>query len=514
MAEAHKRNLKVVIDLVLSHTSEEHAWFKESRASRNNPKSSWYVWADPKPDGTVPNNWLSIFGGPAWQFDTRRGQYFMHNFLKSQPDLNLHNVEVQDALLSAAEFWLKRGVDGFRLDVANFYMCDRFLRDNPPRPKVIACFDFDPLFAYCVYGRILRWIRQFRSPTRTTCNCICTTSRRKRTFSSSSACAPSWTSTTTLCPSLRSACHSLSLSLSPPGCLVWFANHACAQIGDDRGVVMQAAYVAGSDRLHTAYSFDLLSPTLSTHTIRAAVEQFFQQPGGGWPAWAFSNHDFPRAVSRWGHGEPALGKVLMALLCALRGTIFVYQGEELALTEAKIPFELLQDPYGIEMWPEMPGRDGCRTPMPWTRAGPAAGFSAGHRPWLPIPEEHRERAVDVQESDADSMLAFTRAFLEFRRQWRHVLGYGTIQFCQFPDTHVLAFTRRARNPVSGLQEQLFCAFNLTAAPVLLHQPEWVHYELAPLQTGLAGSYAAATRSVTLPAFGGMFAAMQPQVGAP
>ncbi len=431
---AHDRGLKVIMDMVLSHTSDRHPWFQESRASRGTAKADWYVWADAKPDGTPPNNWLSVFGGSSWQWDTRRQQYYLHNFLASQPDLNLHNPDVVDAVFDAVAFWLDRGVDGFRLDTANFYLHDPQLRDNPPRPPSAGNAPDVPLTnpygrQYHVYDKSrpenLEFLRKLRRV----------------------------------------------LDRYPDRMTV-------GEVACDAGVKRIAEYCAGNDLLHTAYSFDLLSPGFSAAKIRGAVTAFFDEPGGGWPAWAFSNHDVIRAVTRWGGDSPAgasaaLAKQLLALLTSLPGTPFLYQGEELALPEAEIAFEDLQDPYGIEFWPVFKGRDGCRTPMPWQHDAPAGGFSTG-KPWLPVVPAHLERAVSRQEGDPASPLAFARSFLRWRKT-RPALIHGRASFFDTPEP-LLAFERKTAG------ERLLCLFNLGADPARWTPPA---VALTPLDTGAA-----------------------------
>jgi alpha-glucosidase len=410
VAEADRLGLKIVIDLVLSHTSERHPWFCESRKDWQNPKAGWYVWADPKPDGTAPNNWLSAFGGPAWQWDPRRRQYYLHNFLKEQPDLNLHEPAVQDALLEVARFWLDRGVAGFRLDAANFYMHDAVLRDNPPwpkgRPYAGEGRDDNPYY----------WQRHLYDKSQP----------ENLTF-------------------LRRIRQLLD---GYPGAM------AVAEVADDEPVMRTAEYVqAGA--LHTTYNFNFLGKAFGAGQVRAAVSEFETIAPEGWPSWAFSNHDSTRLVSRWPAtvDRTALAKMLLTLLVSLRGTAFLYQGEELGLPEVEIPGERRRDPYGITAWPDYRGRDGCRTPMPWTRDAPAAGFSQV-KPWLPVPDEHRVLSVAAQAEDPGSVLNHARALLAWRRQ-RPGLVTGDLKF-QPADEPVLALWRAANSP-----RPVWCAFNFS-----------------------------------------------------
>jgi alpha-glucosidase len=411
LEHAHERGLRVMLDLVLSHTSDKHRWFQESRLDRENARADWYVWADPRPDGGPPNNWLSIFGGPAWEWESRRRQYYMHNFLASQPDLNFHNPAVQDEMLDVARFWLERGVDGFRLDTVNMYFHDPALRDNPPvEPgmRVRGIPDQNP------YG-MQQPVYNVNRPEN-----LGFIERLRALMDEYEACA----------------------TVGELGCVTDM----------ERSV---AAYTLDAERLHMAYSFDFLTTRFDAALVREVVGSSAAQQDS-WPSWAFSNHDHVRVLSRWGlsaHAEAA-APLLIALLTCLRGTACLYQGEELALTEAVVPYERLQDPYGIRFWPEFRGRDGCRTPMPWSAAARHAGFSDAE-PWLPVPPEHAERAVFEQSHAEGSPLNRVRAFLRWRRE-HPVLAKGAIAFHDAPET-VVAFTR------SQGETRLLCVFNIGAS---------------------------------------------------
>lgn len=411
---AHERGLKVLIDLVISHTSDQHPWFAESRSTRANEKADWYVWADAKPDGTPPNNWLSVFGGPAWEWDTRRHQYYLHNFLKSQPDLNYHNPQVQDAVLDAARFWLERGVDGFRLDTVNFYFHDKELKDNPPvgeKARVAGVALSNP-YAY-----------QDHIHDKTQPENLAFLER------------------------LRKLCDGYS-GIATVG-----------EIGADHDpLATMAAYTQAGRRLNMAYTFDLLSENFSARFIRKTVEDFEAAIGTGWPSWAFSNHDVRRVISRWNldHDTNRAAPMLVALVASLRGSPCIYQGEELGLVEADVPYEMLQDPYGRQFWPEYKGRDGCRTPMPWSDSAAHAGFSSVD-PWLPVPADHAVRAVSAQKNDPGSVLSRVRRFLAWRSR-SAALRKGSIRFLDLPEP-VLAFVREEGD------EAVLCAFNLGPEPV-------------------------------------------------
>lgn len=410
---AHQLDIKIIIDQVLSHTSEQHAWFEESRESKTNPKADWYVWADPNPDGTPPNNWLSIFGGSAWEWEPRRCQYYMHNFLKSQPDLNFHCDAVRAQVLEEVEFWLKRGVDGIRLDAINFCFHDKELRSNP-----------------------------VKAPE----------DRKGRGFSPDNPYAFQWHYFDNTRPENLQFLESLRTLMDRyPGTVT------LGEVGSEDSLKVMAEYTAHNRRLHMAYSFELLVDKLSGSYIRTTLEALEAELGEGWPCWSMGNHDVARVMTRWGGVEqsPELAKTLNALLLSLRGSVCSYQGEELGLTEVVIQQHELQDPYGIAFWPRFKGRDGCRTPMPWNAEAPGAGFTTG-KPWLPIPSEHRQKAVALQASDATSILNGYRQFTQWRKNQPALLN-GTIEFIAAADEY-LVFVRHAE------QQSIVCAFNLSAQP--------------------------------------------------
>ena len=451
VARAHALGLKIMIDQVLSHSADVHPWFVESRRSRDNPKSDWYVWADQQADGTPPNNWLSVFGGSAWQWDARRGQFYLHNFLTSQPDLNFHQPAVQRAHLDNLRFWLERGVDGFRLDACNFHFHDRQLRSNPPA----ALRDSTMVSSVNPYG-MQAHIHDKTQPENV--------------------------------PFLQD----VRTLLNEYGAI------AIGEIGADDSLAVMGEYTTGGDKLHLAYSFNLLTAEFSAAHIRTQVEQFEARVADGWASWSVGNHDSVRVMTRWGGSNPApsLAKVVLAVQAALKGTPCLYQGDELALTEAELPFEALQDPYGITFWPEFKGRDGCRTPIPWQAASPHAGFSSA-TPWLPVPPEHLARAVD-QQAGPDSPLNFARTILAWRRGVVQ-LGLGEIVFFDAPEP-VLAF----RRDLAGWPSVL-AAFNLGNAAVRFDWPQAAG-AVALAGHGLHG--AAEGGSVTLPAYGGWFGQVQ------
>ncbi|NBX66567.1 MAG: alpha-glucosidase [Proteobacteria bacterium] len=403
IAEAHKQGLKIIFDVVLSHTSHEHEWFKASRASKT---CNRYVWANPKPDGSPPNNWVSVFGGPAWTFDPLRGQYYLHNFLPSQPDLNFHDETVQHDVLETCQFWFDKGVDGLRLDVVNFYFHDKLLRDNPARDASLgAATQFEKPDPYNMQNHVydksqpenLAFIERLR----------------------------------------KTAGDKFLLG----------------EIGDDRPLERMAEYGA-HNRLDTCYSFAFMAgqkKQLTPDYIKKAVmDELAIGTGKTWPTWAFSNHDVVRAPTRFGHESPEFAKMLLALLTCLRGTVCLYQGEELGLPEAILTYEQLQDPWGKHLWPVWQGRDGCRTPMPWNNAA-NMGFTDGS-PWLPLYEKHTGLSAEAQQKDERSTLKFAEKLLHYRRK-NEALIKGNITFLDTKN-NVLAFTRHHNNM------NALCVFNL------------------------------------------------------
>jgi alpha-glucosidase len=450
VARAHALNLKVVIDQVLSHSSDQHPWFAESRASKDNPRADWYVWADPKPDGNPPNNWLSIFGGSAWQWEPRRRQYFFHNFLASQPDLNFHNPAVQEALLATVKFWLELGVDGFRLDTANFYFHNTNLADNPARPP-----DPNNHTAPQTNPYMMQWHKYDK-------------------------CQPE---NLAFLRKLR------ALTDQYPNTTM------VGEIGADDSLGRMVEYTSGPDKLHMAYSFDLLGPEHSARYLHDVFTRFFALAGdAGWPSWALANHDIMRVATRWGEKHPEVLANAFAMQLTMRGTPCLYQGDELGLPEATVAFEDLQDPYGITMWPEFKGRDGCRTPMPWNATDADMGFGNGaKKPWLPLSEPQRALSVHSQETKPDSMLHFMRGLLRWRKQ--HAALYGGALTMLPADDRVLAYVR------SDANEKLACVFNFSGESATYALP----FSAAALTgTGLTGATISGN-TVTLAPWAGVVA---------
>lgn len=420
---AHALELKVIIDQIWSHTSDQHPWFIESRSSRDNPKSDWYVWADPKPDGSPPNNWLSAFmGQSAWHWVPEREQFYFYNFLSSQPDLNWHNPHVVDALLTRAKFWLDRGVDGFRLDAPNFYLHDPQLRDNPPRPKNAPQPD-----GVSSDNPMVRQMFEYNF------------------------CRPE---------TLEAFKPVRELIDQYPSVMTLGEVTLC-----DDSIALASEYVSGDDRLHLAYhSALLIDEPISATIMHRMMEKVLNHFESGGDCWMVGNHDYGRLRSRW-TGKDASGEpypenfyhMITALLLSLPGAFCLYQGDELGLAEAMIPEDItkeeIQDPFGKALFPAIVGRDGSRTPMPWKADEPNAGFTTAEKPWLPIPQDHYERAVDRQQSDPGSLLNTWRRLLHWRKK-QPALEAGTVDLLNLEEP-LFGFIREYA------EQRLLCLFNIS-----------------------------------------------------
>ncbi|MEM8815562.1 MAG: alpha-amylase family glycosyl hydrolase [Pseudomonadota bacterium] len=449
VARAHSLGLKVIIDQVLSHTSDQHAWFAESRRSRDNPKSDWYVWADPKDDGSPPNNWLSLFGGGAWSWDSTREQFYLHNFLESQPDLNFHNGEVRDAQIDNMRFWLDLGVDGFRLDVVNFYFHSDTLEDNPAVPA--GCERMNGLSPDNPYGQQLH-LYDVSQPE----NLSYLRTVRKL--------LDEYPDTTSV-----------------------------GEISAGDALAVMAEYTAGNDKLHMAYTFDLLTEKCSADWIRQVVRNTESKIQDGWPCWALSNHDVARVVSRWGRdSDPAaFAPVAIATMLSLRGSSCLYQGDELGLPEAQVPRERMQDPYGLQFWPAYSGRDGCRTPMVWEPKD-KGGFSAVEG-WLPVEPRHLPMSVASQLEDPASALNRIKALIKWRKQQPALID-GDIQLVENTG-EMLCWIR------SAAEQRMLVALNLTAET----QRASVPYAVATVHDNLGFEGSVEGGAIVLGPFQALFA---------
>ena len=361
LADAHARGLKVILDYVPNHSSDQHPWFRESRSSRENPKRDWYVWRDPAPDGGPPTNWLSEFGGPAWTFDSGTGQFYYHAYLPEQPDLNWRNPDVRAAMLDVLRFWLDRGVDGFRVDAIHHLIEAENLLDNPPNPD---------------------W-RQGLSPAR----------RLLRVHTMDQ-------------PEVHDAIAAMrAVADSYGGDRLMIGE---AYLPFDR---LMAYYGADLTGFHLPFNFHLIGAPWHPTAIAALIEAYERAlPPGGWPNWVLGNHDRSRVASRLGASQ---ARVAAMLLLTLRGTPTIYQGEEIGMTDVTIPLDRVQDPWERNVPGLGLGRDPARTPMPWD-ARPGAGFTTGE-PWLPLGADSAALNVAAQAADASSMLRLYRELIALRR---------------------------------------------------------------------------------------------------
>jgi Glycosidases len=427
VAQAHERNLKVLIDFVPNHTSDEHPWFQESRSSRDNPKRNWYVWVDAKPAGTPPNNWLSIMGEPVWEWDETTGQYYLHTFLKKQPDLNWRNPEVKAAMFDIVRFWLERGVDGFRVDAAHFIMKDPQLRDNPTNPSLtptlfrpqgaydslIHLYDKDHADTHEVYRELRRVLDEYS-----------TTQPR-------------------------------------------------VMIGEMHILDRQkwSSYYGNLDEFHMPFNFWLLNAPWNAHSIQQAVNDLEASlPTDAWPNNVLSNHDEPRLGTRIG---PEMVPLAMLLLLTLRGTPTLYYGDEIGMHNGEIPEDRICDPVGKNVPGLGLGRDPERTPMQWNTQ-PNAGFcSAETEPWLPLPEDYQQNNVASERANAHSLLTLTHRIIQLRRS-TPALASGSYRSLANVPTDCFVYLREAD------QQRYIVALNFTEQEqqIQLSTPASGHFVLS------------------------------------
>jgi alpha-glucosidase len=384
--EAKKRDIHIILDLVLNHTSDQHPWFIESRKSKDNPYHDWYLWRDPKPDGSEPNNWAAVFSGPGWEYDPDLGQYYYHMFYPAQPDVNWRNPAVREAMLDVFRFWLKKGVDGFRLDVFNEYFKDADFRDNPP-----------------ALG-----IRRF--------------DRQKHVYD---------TSQPEMYPLLKEIRGILD-------------KHKDAYAVGETFLAdpeLTASYCSGNDKLHAAFNFDFSTCRWHPERFMNAVNEWYGSlDEDSWPNNFLSNHDCKRAATRYCLGEDdRRAKVALAMLLTLKGTPFIYYGEEIAQRDIPIRKKSdVLDPIGRTFWPIVKGRDGCRAPMQWN-GEVNAGFSQT-APWLPVNADYTRRNVARQISEPDSVLNFFKKMVTLRKS-EPSLQRGDFKGLPFQESFIMAFER-------------------------------------------------------------------------
>jgi alpha-glucosidase len=393
LAEAHRRGIRVILDLVMNHCSDEHPWFIEARSSRDNPKRGWFVWTDGKRGPAPPNHWLAMFGGRAWQWEPETKQFYLHSFLKEQPDFNWRNPDLKQAMWGVMRFWLDLGVDGFRLDVINWFMKDADLRENPRK-----------------WGGLRPYDRQVHLYDR----------NRPETIE--------------LTREIRGVVDAYAdrmtvgeVYVEPPG-----------------DPALPARYYAGGRGLHMAFNFAFLHCGWGAGHFARAVDRWEELLGPElWPNYTLSNHDQPRAFTRYAtrdRGESnARARVAGAMLLTLRGTPFLYYGEEIGMSCRRIPRARLQDPLGKRYWPVHPGRDISRTPMQWSSA-PQAGFTVRDDSWLPVSGDYADINVDAQQRDPSSLLSWYRRIIRVRRR-EVALRRGTYRRLDQPSPDVFGFVR-------------------------------------------------------------------------
>ncbi len=414
LKEAHRRGIRIIMDLVANHTSHLHPWFIESRSSKNNPKRDWYIWHDGK-NGKPPNNWLAAFGGGAWEWDEATGQYYLHSFLKEQPDVNWRNAGLRKAMFGEIKYWLDRGVDGFRLDVVNYFVKDDQLRNNPfgigrtPRPYDMQkhLYDRNRLEIHDILKDFRRLLDRYNE---------------------------------------RMSVGEV-YSEDPDSPLL-----AAGFVGD------------GMDELHLAFNFAFVFKKWNAASFLDGIRRWDAAvPGKGWPCYVLSNHDQPRAISRYEKGGETLprARIAAALLLTTRGTPFIYYGEEIGMKNGKIPHGRIVDPIGKKYWPFHPGRDPERTPMQWSQ-GPNSGFTMG-APWLPVNKDFASVNVEAQEHDSGSLLNFYMQLLALRRE-KAALNRGQWLPAEGPSRGVLSYYR-----VHG-SERIFIALNFSSSSKKLKQP--------------------------------------------
>lgn len=409
LSEVHRLGMKLILDLVPNHTSDQHPWFLESRSSRDNPKRDWYIWQDARTDGALPNNWLSVFGGNAWEWDVHTGQYYYHAFLKEQPDLNWRNPDVQEAMLSVMRFWLDRGVDGFRVDVVWYMVKDLQLRDNPYNPE---------------YNEFL--------PTHEQLLPVYSTDQ----------------------PEVHEIVRKMRDVLD--------AYHERMMIGEICLPVDRLMMYYGVDNkgAHLPFNFILLSLPWDAQQIAAAIDEYERAlPNGGWPNWVLGNHDRPRVASRIGLQQARIAAIL---LLTLRGTPTIYYGEEIGMYDVAIPFEEVQDPQGLNMPDKNLSRDPSRTPMQWNNQA-NAGFTRA-RPWLRLNRAFARENVEVQKGDSYSMLSLYKRLIALRQN-EPVLATGDYRF-MFADRQLLAYLRYTEG-----QQPFLILLNLSHAPAYFKRQE-------------------------------------------
>jgi alpha-glucosidase len=408
LKDVHSRNMKLILDFVPNHTSDQHRWFLESRTSRESPKRDWYIWEDAAEDGGPPNNWLSVFGGSAWEWDENTRQYYYHAFLKEQPDLNWRNPEVVEAMLGAMRFWLEKGVDGFRVDVMWHMIKDKQLRDNPANPhyeqhmptydQLLPFYSTDQPEVHDVVSRMRGLLNEYEE---------------------------------------RMMIGEIYLPIHK---LVTY-------------------YGENGSGAHLPFNFMLISLPWNAMAIAAAVDEYEGAlPENGWPNWVIGNHDQPRITSRVGAAQARIAAIL---LLTLRGTPTIYYGDEIGMRDVPIPFEEIRDPQGLNMPEKNLSRDPARTPMQWT-PGLNGGFSTA-TPWLRLDKAYSRFNVEVENGDPHSMLSFYKKLIGLRQSEASLMAGLYIPV--YSDHQGMAYERRAEGSAAFL-----VVLNFTHRPFYFKYP--------------------------------------------
>lgn len=386
--EAHRRGIRIVLDLVLNHTSDQHPWFRDSARATDSPRRDWYIWRKPRPGGGPPNNWQSVFGGPAWEFNPATGEYYYHMFYKEQPDLNWRNPAVRKEMLDVFRFWLERGVDGFRLDVFNLYFKHPEMPDNPSKLGLRG-FDRQHHIHDQDQPEMMPLLAEIRA-----------------------------------------------LLDSYP------ERYAIGETFEGHDNPRRAAQYCGDGKLHAAFSFEFTKSPWRAADFLGAIQRWESAlPEDAWPNYVLNNHDVPRTASRFGKGESDERlKVAAALLLTQRGTPYLYYGEEIGMRDIQVRRSEIQDPVGRRFWPFYKGRDGCRAPMQWD-GSVNAGFSL-KEPWLPVHPDYVTRNVAAQRGDPDSLFAFYRKLIALRKEVPVLRRGMTVPLTSDPRT-VLAYLKQA-----------------------------------------------------------------------
>jgi len=436
LSEVHRRDMKLILDFVPNHTSDQHPWFLESRSSRDNPRRDWYLWQDARPDGYPPNNWLAAFGGSGWEWDEQTEQYYYHAFLKEQPDLNWRNPEVQQAMLAVLRFWLERGVDGFRVDVMWHMIKDAQWRDNPPNPgyqphqatydQLLPVYSTDQPEVHDIVRMMRQLLDEFDE---------------------------------------RMMIGEIYLPISK---LVTY-------------------YGADGKGAHLPFNFQLLTLPWDAGQIATAITEYENAlPAHGWPNWVLGNHDQPRVASRLGTDQ---ARVAIMLLLTLRGTPTIYYGDEIGMRDVPISADEIQDPQGLNMPDKNLSRDPARTPMQWDDS-PHAGFSEV-RPWLRVDRNYKTINVKAQRNHAQSMLSLYHKLIGLRQE-EAALSVGEY-IPVYADNQMIAYIREAAD-----SRRFLIVLNLSHRPCYLRQKNTAYAGIIVISTSpeLEGTYVKDTISLS------------------